>query len=127
MQAPEDAQAYALPEGFEDYEIESAGGLADTAAFERLGDMIVGDYLGTRTLKLGNREQTLYSFIAAPEMGSKDYHFGVWGSTVLDNRMLELSPRQGDRLLIRYIGDGKSAEKGNPPKIFQVARLKKKS
>jgi hypothetical protein len=116
-----------LPEGFEEYEIEQVGGVCDTADFDEPGQMTLGKYIGMKTLHLGTREQTLYRFEAAEEMGAAGYEFAIWGSTVLDSRMLELSPKQGDKIMIRYLGESKNDSKGNPAKLFQVARLTKKT
>ena len=127
MTQPEDGGATPMPEGFEGYEVEQVGGICDTADFDEIGSMVVGRYIGMRTLRLGTREQTLYRFEASEEMGSPGYEFAVWGSTVLDSRMLELSPKQGEKILVRYLGDSKNDSKGNPAKLYQVARLIKKT
>lgn len=128
MTSPDQADA-PLPEYFGDnYEVESFGNLNDTVNFENPGDMCLGYYIGAKTLKLADREQTLYSFQAAEEMGGPEgYQFAVWGSRVLDDRMMQVSPKRGDKILIRFLGEGNAKAGMNAPKLYQVARLKKKS
>lgn len=119
-----ESDRYEMPEGFEGYDVETIGGLNPTVVWDQPGENFFGKYVGTRTLHLGNREQTLHQFELDEKLaGKKGFMISVWGSTVLDNRILEASPKMGQILFLRYTGLGKNASKGNPPKLFDVMKL----
>lgn len=92
-----------------------ASGVLPMADFERAGSRVIGAYRATRE-NIGVNESRIYDF-ADPETGEL---FGVWGSTILDQRMDILLPKPGDFLRIIYLGDVITGRAQNPAHNFEV-------
>jgi hypothetical protein len=93
-----------------------ASGINPMAKFERPGSTVVGVYRATRE-KVGVNESRVYDF-ADPETGEL---FGVWGSTILDQRMAAALPRPGDFVRIVYLGDVETGRGQSDAHNFEVA------
>jgi hypothetical protein len=84
--------------------------------FSRPPEMIMGTYYDQRT-GVGPNLSTIY------ELTDKQGEvFGVWGSTILDQRMKKLNPQRGDWLLIIYVADVPTKLGRNDAKVFRVFR-----
>ena len=76
----------------------------------------VGVYINTEE-KVGPNESKLHSF------DFKSSVFGIWGNTILDNRLKQV--QSGDKVKIVYLGIEKSEKTGREYKNFDVFRDKK--
>jgi hypothetical protein len=81
------------------------------ATFDKDGDSIEGVLIKVQD-NVGPQQSMLYTLEANGEVTS------VWGSTVLDQRMVGV--KIGDLIRIVYKGLGEASPGKNPPKIFQV-------
>lgn len=93
-----------------------ASGVSPMVEWERVGSCVVGIFRAARE-GIGENESRIYDF-ADPETGEL---FGVWGSTILDQRMDTAAPERGDFVRIVYLGDVQTARKQNPAHNFEVA------
>jgi len=109
-----DDTAVAVPEGFEGGREVSS--FASEVKFNAPGDYVAGFYKGMKE-DVGPNHSKLY-LIELPG-GNKEV-VGVWGSTVLDSKMLNASPRVDAKIMIQRLEDIASTGKGNPPKNFRV-------
>lgn len=101
-------------------DLKEVSALAPTAIFENVGDFIAGYYNGCKLLKIAGRDQFLYEFRV--EMPDYKGPVGVWGSSVLDNRMRDAEKgglKPGSNVLIQFIGESET-DKGNPAKLWRV-------
>lgn len=123
LEAPPSEQEIDAPE-IGGYELEeTAGDLTPTVDFYRPGTYIYGEYLGSRTLKLGARFQIMYD-LKRPDNGEI---VSIWGSTILDNRMKRAGFEMGDGIFIQYLGNVDVATAGmNPAKNYRVGKVKAK-
>jgi hypothetical protein len=84
--------------------------------FSRPPEMTMGTYHDQR-IDVGPNKSIVY------ELTDKQGEiFGIWGSTILDQRMKKLSPQKGDRLLIVYVGDVPTKLGRSDAKVFRVFR-----
>lgn len=79
--------------------------------FEKEGDEVTGVLLEIST-GVGENKSNLYTL----EVDGKPVN--VWGSTILDQRMLGI--KEGELIKIIYKGLGEKKSGKNAPKIFQV-------
>jgi len=109
-----DKSTVAVPDGFEGgREVSSFSAIVN---FEAPGDYIAGFYKGAK-VDVGPNKSMLYIL----ELPGNREIVSVWGSTVLDSKMLNAGPRVGDKVLIQRLEDlTDSNKKGNPPKNFRV-------
>jgi hypothetical protein len=100
--------------------MKEAPGLTPTVDWQPIRQMpdqyIVGFFVQTRE-DVGPNHSMLYD-LADWKSGEL---IGVWGGTVLDDKMAKLSPQKGDLLLIQYLGDLVGKPGQNPPRDFRVA------
>ena len=89
--------------------------VAPTWDFEENPEM-VGTYITTEE-KVGPNESKVHTF------GVDSSIMGVWGNTVLDDRLKQVQP--GDKVKIIYAGMEKSEKTGREYKNFEVYRSKK--
>lgn len=80
---------------------------------EKKGDLIEGTLLKKKE-NCGPNKSALY--ILEIEFEDKTEKKGVWGSTVLDDKMDEISP--GDKIKITYLGKEKTYHKYKVEKDF---------
>jgi len=93
-----------------------ASGVNPMIEWERVGSCAIGIFRGQRD-KVGVNESRVYDF-ADPETGEL---FGVWGSTILDQRMDTAAPERGDFCRIVYLGDVPTARGQSAAHNFEVA------
>ncbi len=93
-----------------------ASGINPMVEWERVGSCVIGIFRVQRD-KVGVNESRIYDF-ADPETGEL---FGVWGSTILDQRMDAATPEPGDFVRIVYLGDVETGRGQNPAHNFEVA------
>jgi len=89
--------------------------MAPTWDFEESSEMI-GTFIITED-KVGPNESKMHTFDVEGSI------FGVWGNTVLDDRLKQVQP--GDKAKIVYVGLEKSEKSGREYKNFEVYRSKK--
>lgn len=78
--------------------------------------VVIGQLLGTRSIDVEGRSTTIHDLM------TDDGMVGVWGSTVLDRKLLGLN---GQMVRIEFQGLGESSGKGkNAPKLFDVQHRK---
>ena len=78
---------------------------------EKEGDSITGTFVNADS-NVGPNNSTMYHL----EVEGKPV--GIWGCTILDQRMVAVKP--GDKLRITYKGLGEKVGGKNPAKIFKV-------
>ena len=78
---------------------------------ENTNDEIIGVLIKSDD-KVGANQSMLYNL----EVDTKPV--SVWGSTVLDQKMMAIKP--GDKIKIVYLGKGAASFGKNPPKLFDV-------
>jgi hypothetical protein len=93
-----------------------ASGVLPMVEWERPGSCVIGIFRSQRE-KVGVNESRIYDF-ADPETGEL---FGVWGATILDQRMDATAPEAGDCVRIVYLGDVETGRAQNPAHNFEVA------
>jgi len=84
--------------------------------YENDGDFIEGILVQIQD-KVGENESMLYSIETSPGEVKN-----VWGSAILDQRMVLV--KLGEKIRITYKGLGEARKGRNPPKIFKVERDK---
>jgi len=99
---------------------EAPTGMSDTVEFPKVGSFVFGIFRGSRTLEIGDRTQILHDIEVDGSIK------GVWGSTILDQRIMRLNPQIGEWIYVQYYGDVETKRKLSPAKIFRVARMKVK-
>lgn len=100
---------------------EAPNDLAPTAQWSRLGQFTEGIYLGLKD-ETGPNKQRLYQL----QMADGEI-VGVWGATVLDNRMDLLFAQGlaiGDTVRIIYAGDAPAKAGQNAARIYKVGYKK---
>ena len=80
---------------------------------EKEGDCIEGVYIGAEHA-VGENKSELYT------IESDGKPIKVWGSTVLDQKMVAVKP--SDKIKITYLGKGEAKAGRNPPKLFKLER-----
>jgi len=80
---------------------------------EKDGDAIEGIFIGTEH-DVGENKSELYT------IESEGNPIKVWGSTVLDQKMIAIKP--ADKIKITYQGLGEAKAGRNAPKLFKVER-----
>jgi hypothetical protein len=110
----------AVPAFLRGHVMKEAPGLTPTVDWQPIRQMpdqyIVGFFVQTRE-DVGPNHSMLYD-LADWKSGEL---IGVWGGTVLDDKMAKLGPQKGDLLLIQYLGDLVGKPGQNPPRDFRVA------
>jgi hypothetical protein len=84
---------------------------------ENEGDSIIGVLLEAR-MDVGPNKSMLYTL---EERGTQERR-SVWGSTILDSRMIQVAV--GEEIRIEFKGLGKKSPGKHAPKIFKVERNK---
>ena len=80
---------------------------------ENDGDALEGVFIGAEH-QVGENKSELYT------LETDGNPIKVWGSTVLDQKMVAIKP--GDKVKITYLGKGEGKAGRNPPKLFKVER-----
>lgn len=93
-----------------------ASGINPMIEWERVGSCVIGIFRSQRE-KVGVNESRIYDF-ADPETGEL---FGVWGSTILDERMDTVAAERGDFVRIVYLGDVPTSRGQSAAHNFEVA------
>ena len=93
-----------------------ASGVLPMVEWERPGSCVIGAYRATRE-DIGVNKSRIYDF-ADPDTGEL---FGVWGATILDQRMDATAPAPGDFVRIVYLGDVATGRGQNPAHNYEVA------
>lgn len=81
---------------------------------ENDGDSVEGTYIGAEH-EVGENKSELYTVEATDGNPVK-----VWGSTILDQKMVAI--KSGDKIKITYLGKGEAKSGRNAPKLFKVER-----
>ncbi len=105
----------AVPTEFE--HAERVNTLFPTAQFgedSKPGEYITGFYRGYKE-GVGENNSRLYML----DIGGNRL-VGVWGSSILDNKMDIAAPKEGDKVLIQFIGTVPTKRKLNNAKDFEV-------
>lgn len=84
---------------------------------EKEGDSIIGVLLEAR-MDVGPNKSMLYTL---EERDTRERR-SVWGSTILDSRMIQVAV--GEEIKIEFKGLGKKSPGKHAPKIFKVSRNK---
>lgn len=93
-----------------------ASGVLPMVEWERPGSCVIGAFRATRE-KIGVNESRIYDF-ADPATGEL---FGVWGSTILDQRIDATAPKPGDFVRIVFLGDVETGRGQSAAHNFEVA------
>jgi hypothetical protein len=93
-----------------------ASGVLPMVEWERPGSCVIGAFRAMRE-HIGVNDSRIYDF-ADPETGEL---FGVWGATILDQRMDATAPQAGDFVRIVYLGDVETGRGQNAAHNFEVA------
>jgi len=81
------------------------------------GQYISGVFRGFKEVDIEGRTSRIYLL----DIGGGET-VGVWGSTALDNQFDfgTPKPKEGDKILIQYLGLGQAKKGQNAPKLFRV-------
>lgn len=85
---------------------------------ERIGAWIIARYVGQRA-GIGPNASMMYDF----EVVKPDKTFmsaSLWGSTILDTKMVQLHPEPGEWVFIQFIGFVETSRKASPAKDFRL-------
>lgn len=77
--------------------------------------LIAGSFKALLPLMFGGRSQSVW-VLTLPD----GLDVGIWGSTVLDRKMMAANPDAGAYTVIVYLGDEPTSKGLNPAKIFRV-------
>lgn len=103
-----------LPEGFQGGSEVSS--FPPTVVFEDPGEFIAGFFNGMKE-GVGPNESRMY-YIILPH--TKEV-VAIWGSTILDSKIMHSAVKVGDKILIQRLEDIPSKKKGqSPAKNFRV-------
>jgi hypothetical protein len=83
-------------------------------------DTIVGEYLGTDSVKNANGPPILYHVIQ--EEGPDGEKIGVWGVSDLNAKLAKV--RSGTKIRLRYIGEDLDVPAGYSPKALVMVQTK---
>lgn len=124
FEAPDEIKA--LGEGEE-----ALSSLTPVVEFEKIGDYVLGTYLGNRA-GIGPNKSRLYDLKLTEDqlkrIGADTLNIpikngmvvSVWGSTILDSMMDRLHPPMGSILFVQYTGDVQTERKQNPAHTYKV-------
>lgn len=87
-----------------------------TAYFEKVGDFLVGTYVGTKTVQANAKDTTLY--LLEVGQGPDLQRVAIWDCTSLSLKMAKV--KVGQRVLIQLIGMRESTKFANPWYDFRV-------
>lgn len=86
--------------------------------YEKEGDSITGVLIQIQSNVGTHKNSNLYTLDCKEAVESASEIMKVWGSVVLDQKMVGLN--LGDRIKIVYNGIGIASGANNPPKLFTV-------
>lgn len=87
------------------------------------GTWIIARFLGQRE-DVGPNQSMMYEFEVTGDKGKTFEPASFWGSTIFDNKFVQLAARPGDWIYIQYLGTIETSRKMNPAKQFRLAVVK---
>lgn len=112
----------AMPDVGYEIDQEAPSSLTPIVDFQKPGDWVAGEYVGTRD-DIGPNASRLYDIKV-----DGNYFCSIWGCTILDMKMDMLNPKPGQTLLVQYTGTVPTSKVGrSPAKNFRVATVTKGS
>ena len=115
MEAVNDARAPKAPGLAEEWD-DITPDFPSTAYFEKVGDFLLGTYVGTKTVQANGKDTTLY--LLEVGQGAEMERVAVWDCTSLALKMSKV--KEGRRILIQLIGVRPSNNFANPWYDFRV-------
>jgi hypothetical protein len=107
----------------DDFEKIAPVGFTPLINFEEPESWIIARYVSTRS-GIGPNGSEMYDFESFSPTTKDFFIASLWGSTILDNKMRQLSPRWGDWVFVQYKGEVETSRKQNPAKDFYLAIVK---